>query len=385
MLTRLRITTNNMNKRTRILQMPVRNAKGGITQYALRNWEHIDRDRFVFDWVTLDKELSFERELVEQGCRVYHLSCRQEDDEARFRAEIEEILSNSYDAIHLHTSFWRGFLAEELAIKANVPRIIVHVHSTGVDDADRMEREKLLAAHDEWKARFNTGLATHFAACSELAADFLFGPQIPKERIAILKNAIDAQEFSYNEETRTDVRSKMGLEDKFVILQPARLVYQKNQSFILMVFNELSELLPNAVLLLAGDGNLRDELEQEAAELGVSGKVMFLGFRSDVSNLLQAADVFVMPSRFEGLGIAAIEAQCSGVFCVLSENVPEEAVVSDNAMQLRLDVGLWRDEILKIAHNGYHRRDRSAEVAAAGYSIKEQIKVLERIYSGEGL
>ena len=115
-------------KRKKVLQMPVRNAKGGITQYALRNWGHIVKSRFLFDWVTLDKELSFEPELIGQGCGVHHLSCRQEDDEARFRAEMEAILANGYDAIHLHTSYWRGFLAEELAIIANVPRIIVHAH-----------------------------------------------------------------------------------------------------------------------------------------------------------------------------------------------------------------------------------------------------------------
>ena len=372
-----------MDKSIKILQMPIRNAKGGITQYALRNWERIDKSRFAFDWVTLDKELSFEHELLGQGCRVFHLSCRQEDDEPRFRAEMETIFSRGYDAIHLHTGFWRGFIADELAIKANVPKIIVHAHSTGIDVADRMERDKLLKAHNEWKAKFNTSLATKFAACSLTAAEFLFSPRIPKERIKVLKNAIYAQEFAYNEEMRTNVRLKMGLEDKFAILQLARLVYQKNQSFTLLVFKELSELLPNAVLLFAGDGNLRDELEQESAELGISDRVIFLGFHGDIPSLLQAADVFVMPSRFEGLGIAAIEAQCSGVFCLLSENVPEEAIISNNAMRLRLDAGLWCNEILKIARNGYRRRDRSAEVAAAGYSIKEQIKVLERIYAGE--
>jgi len=123
-------------KKTRVLQMPVRNAKGGITQYAIRNWEHIDKSRFLFDWVTLDEELSFERDLIEQGCKVHHLSCRQEDDEKRFSGEMEAIFSNGYDAIHLHTSYWRGFLAEELAIKKGVPRIIVHAHSTGIDITD---------------------------------------------------------------------------------------------------------------------------------------------------------------------------------------------------------------------------------------------------------
>jgi glycosyltransferase involved in cell wall biosynthesis len=363
--------------------MPVRNAKGGITQYALRNWEYIDKSRFLFDWVTLDKELSFEPELVRQGCNVHYLSCRQEEDESRFRVEMEAILECGYDAVHLHTSYWRGFLAEELAIDANVPRIIVHAHSTGIDVSDVLERTRLLDAHNAWKARFNEALATHFTACSSPAAEFLFGAQIPMERVVILKNAIDTGKFAYNAKTRAETRSRMGLDGEFVILQPARMVYQKNHSFMLGVFAEASRQLPNAVLLLAGDGDLRDALVKEAGDLRIANRVRFLGFRDDIQELLQAADLLVMPSLFEGLTIAAIEAQCSGVYCLLSDQMAEETVVSGNAVRLPLDTALWRDAIVLLAREGYERRDRSSEVAAAGYSMKEQVKVLERIYAGE--
>ena len=370
-------------KKIKILQMPIRNARGGITQYALRNWEHIDKSRFLFDWVTLDKELSFEPELARQGCQVYHLSYRQEDDEARFRAEMEAILANGYDAIHLHTSYWRGFLAEELAVKAYVPRIIVHAHSTGIDNSDTEERLRLLDDHNVWKAKFSPELATHFAACSVPAAEFMFGPQIPKNRVFILKNAINTVKFSFNAKRRAEIRSQMGLDGKFVILQPARLEYQKNHAFTLNVFAEASRLISNAVLLLAGNGNLRAALEKEARNLGIADRVHFLGFRDDIPELLHVADLLVLPSRFEGLGIAAIEAQCSGVWCLLSEYIPEEAVVSNNAVRLPLDEMVWREAIIRLAREGYERRDRSADIAAAGYSLKEQIKVLEKIYAGE--
>jgi len=363
--------------------MPIRNAKGGVTQYALRNWEHIDKRRFLFDWVTLDKELSFEPELASQGCKVHHLSCRQEDDKALFCAEMETILSTGYDAIHLHTSYWRGYLAEELAVKAKVTRIIVHAHSTGIDIPDAAQREKLLVAHHEWKARFNIDLATHFTACSTKAAEFLFGPQIPNERVTILKNAINIEAFAFNPRSRSDTRLRMGLEGKFVILQPARLEYQKNHSFMLNVFADVSKINPNAVLLLAGDGKLRSALEKEAEDLRIADRVHLLGFRGDIPELLQATDLLVMPSRFEGLTIAAIEAQCSGVWCLLSDQMAEETIVSNNAARLPLEEAVWRDVIVKFAREGYERRDRSEEIAAAGYSLKEQIKVMEKIYAGE--
>ena len=349
----------------KVLQMPIRNAKGGITQYALRNWEYIDKKRYQFDWVTLDKELSFKPELTRQGCKVHHLSCRQEDNEAQFRVEMESILARGYDAIHLHTSYWRGFLAEELAIAANLPGIIVHAHSTGIDISDPVERAKRSEAHRMWKEKFSMELATHFAACSTPAAEFLFGTQIHKERIIILKNAIDTTRFAYNEKTRTCVRSQLGLSDLLVILQPARLEYQKNHSFMLGAFSEVIKSLPGSVLLLAGDGSLRDTLEKETSELGIAGKVRFLGYREDIPELLQAADILVMPSLFEGLTIAAIEAQCSGVYCLLSEHMADETVITSNAVRLPLDKALWRDEIVRLARDGYKRCDRSADVAVA--------------------
>jgi len=174
------------------------------------------------------------------------------------------------------------------------------------------------------------------------------------------------------------------LDGNFVILQPARLVYQKNHSFMLNVFAKVSDILPNAVLLPAGDGDLRGILEKEAEKLGIADKVRFLGFRDDIAELLQAADLLVMPSRFEGLTIAAVEAQCSGIWCLFSDRLAEETIVTGNAAMLPLDTTLWRDEIVRLAREGYERRDRSAGVATAGYSLREQIKVLERIYTGEG-
>ena len=367
----------------KVLQMPVRDAMGGITQYALRNWEFIDKTQFVFDWVTLDDELRFERDLIEQGCKVFHLSCRQEDDELRFRSEMDEILTCGYDAVHLHTSYWRGFLAEELAVKAGLPRIIVHAHSTGIDMMDDSERGRLFDVHNGWKAGFSAELATHFAACSHAAADFLFGPQIPKERITILRNAIETERFAYNTKLRADIRSRMGLSDEFVILQPGRFEYQKNHSFMLRAFFGMLEEVPGALLFLAGDGSLRGKMENKVADLQIANRVRFLGYCDDIPTVLQAADLVVMPSLFEGLSIAAIEAQCSGVWCLLSDQVSVETILSNNAVRLPLDETVWRNAIVKIAREGYERRDSSADVAAMGYSLKEQIKVLERIYAGE--
>lgn len=359
--------------------MPIRNAKGGITQFALRNWGHIDRSRFVFDWVTLDDMLSFEDELVAQGCKVFHLSCRQEDDEARFREEMEAILARGYDAVHLHTSFWRGFLVEELAVAAGVPRIIVHAHSTGIDVADPARRGELLKRHDEWKARFYTGLATHYAACSREAADFLFGEQIPREQILILKDAFDISQFTYKENTRNKMRHELGINNKSVLLQTGRLEYQKNYAFTIELFKEFLKQNGNAALLVAGDGSLRGELEEAAQD--ISGSVRFLGYRSDIPDLLQAADVFLQPSLFEGYSIATMEAVASGLACLASDRVPASDLISLGGGNLPLDMGMWLGKLNEAA--AHRKRDLAAadRLRILGYDIREQIKVLEKVYA----
>lgn len=366
------------NKKIKILQMPIRNAKGGITQYALRNWEYIDKTRFCFDWVTLDKELRFEKDLLAQGCTVHHLSCRQEDNESVFRAEMENIFARGYDAVHLHTSYWRGFLAEELAIKSKIPIIIVHAHSTGIDIADKTERERLLVAHNDWKSSFNADLATHFTACSDLAADFLFGTQIPKECIQILRNAINTNLFVYNENIRNRMRKTMSLENRFVLLHSGRLEYQKNFGFTIDVFSEYLKINPNAVLLIVGEGSLRSELEEAAHPL--ADKVRFLGFRSDIPDLLQAADVFLQPSLFEGFSIASVEAQCSGISWLVSENVPQAALPYAKT-SLPLIKQRWIDMLIKTEQNLTRNIQAAKQLYELGWDLNTQIKIIENMYT----
>jgi len=366
-------------KATKILQMPIRNAKGGITQYALNNWANIDKTRFRFDWVTLDARLDFEDELVAEGCVVHHLSCRQEDDESKFMAEMRAIFAHGYDVVHLHTSFWRGFLAEELAIEAGIKRIIVHAHSSGIDNPDETERAKLFKAHNEWKSRFHTGLATHFAACSSVAGDFLFGMQIPNDKIILLPNAVDTDKFAFKPHVRREMRDAMGLDGKFVILMPARLEFQKNHRFALDFFVKLLARVPNAILLLAGEGKLRCDIEAQISNLGIGDNVHMLGFRNDIDRLLQAADVMIAPSLFEGFAMSMIESYCSGC-CCYCYCVPKEATLLSNIFRLNLIEEDWVRALADIAKVGYERVDRSAEVAAAGFSLKRQIGELEKIY-----
>jgi glycosyltransferase involved in cell wall biosynthesis len=369
----------------KVLQFPIRNTGSGMTQYMLNNWEYIDKSRFSFDFATCDQELDFEGELKAQGCRVHHLSCYAEADHERFCKEFNDIFNDGkYEAVHLHTGYWKSFVVEELAMGCGVPKVIVHSHNTGLGGAAvGIDRDKATAWHKQKKTEFSTELATHFCACSVDAADWLFGPQIPRERICILNNAIDVGKFSYKPEIRAEYRKKLGLDGCFAIGHVGRFEYQKNHDFLLDAFHETRKTIANAKLILIGVGELMDEVKAKADKFGLSENILFLGKRTDVDALYQAMDVFVLTSRFEGLAITLIEAQAAGLPIVTTTMAMPENAITDSIVGLPFDVSAWRNELVKIAYEGRERRDCSAAVAAAGYSLKEQIKVIERLYAGE--
>ncbi|HAN43805.1 MAG TPA: hypothetical protein DCP97_00290, partial [Ruminococcaceae bacterium] len=241
-----------MDKKFKVLQFPIANAKGGVTQYALNNWQYINKDKFQFDFATLSKKLDFADDLAAQGCKIHYISCYAEENKSQFVTEVDKALSEGYDAVHIHTSYWKSFLVEELAVKHKIPKIIVHSHSTMVDILDDNKRASAVELHERQKKNFSADLATHFCACSQAAADWLFGEQIPKDKIKILNNAINVDDFSYNPIIRKEYRRKLGVDNCFVLGNIGRFVYQKNHDFLIDVFNEAAAAIPNAKLLLVG-------------------------------------------------------------------------------------------------------------------------------------
>jgi glycosyltransferase involved in cell wall biosynthesis len=371
-------------KKIKVLQFPAGLPTGGKTRYMLENWNVIDKNRFQFDFATFLPKLAYEEDLKRQGCEVHHFSCYAEDDRERFAAEFNAALDAGYDAIHLHTGYWHDFACEEIAIKRNVPIIAVHAHNNRPNvERGSFSFEEALEAHERKREEFCPELATHFLACSRAAADFLYGSQIPKEKIQIMNNAIELGRYAYNPETREKKRNALGIVHSFAVGHVGRFAYQKNHDFLIEAFADAAKELPNAVLLLIGEGELREGIEGKANALGLKGKVRFLGGRGDVAELYQAMDIFVLPSRFEGLPIAMIEAQTSGLKCLAADTITDEARITDNLRFLPIEPQTWSDAIVEAANSAFERRDCSAQVAAAGYSITEQIKILERIYAGE--
>ncbi len=377
--------TLRVNNKIKVLQFPIAASKGGITRYVLKNWQYIDKSRFQFDFATMSRTLDFASELEKDGCRIHYISCYAEENAEKFDAEFKEILENGkYDIVHLHTKQWKSFRVEKLAKEAGVPKIIVHSHSTGIDTVDEKKRQAEIELHCKIKDELTEDIATDFWACSRLAASFLFGDKISSDRIKIMNNAIEPERYCYDEDVRQEVRKEFEIEDRFVVGHVGRFAYQKNHMFLIKIFAELCKKKKEAVLLLVGDGELRSAVYQQAADLHIENKVIFAGKRDDVDRLLQAMDIFCFPSWFEGMPITLIEVQAADLACLYSETITDEIELTDRIYRLPLQQEVWVRNILNLSKE-YKRRSRMSEMSQKGYSIREQIKNIEKEYRGGAL
>lgn len=372
-------------KKIRILQFPIANSNGGITHYALNNWKWMNKDQFECDFATMSKKLDFADEIIAMGSKIHYISCYAEENPEQFKEEFRDILKQGYDVVHIHTKQWKGFLVENLCREANVPRVIVHAHNAGVDIEDNQKRQVEIDKHEAIKKKIDDSLATDFWACSWLAADFIFGDQITKNKIVIMHNAIELDKFAYSQKIRDEYRKRYGLENSFVIGHAGRFEYQKNHEFLIDVFDILSRTIDSAKLVLLGDGRLISKIKQKVKKLELEDKILFLGNRTDINNWYQVMDVFCLPSWFEGLPIVLVEAQASGLPCVISENITEEVRIIQELVRLPLDKSQWVQQIIKYleCNNRKDRKKKQKLMTDAGYDIRHQIKIVEQYYKAE--
>lgn len=367
----------------KVIHFTIANSGGGITKYILRLWKYIDRNKFQFDFVTMSKTLDFAEELEKEGCKIYYLTTYAEDDREQFEREVRNILKDGeYDVMYLHTSWWRGFVLEEIGKEVGIPKIIVHSHNTNVHIRENQSREEAINLHYQQREFLSEDIATDFLACSTEAADWLYDNKINKEKIQIIPYAIELEEYQFDLQIREEYRKKLSIKDEFVIGHVGRFAFQKNHDFLIEVFKEIVKINDNVKLLLIGIGELEDTIKDKVNNLGLQDKVIFTGKREDINCLMQAMDLFVFPSRFEGFGIVLIEAQAAGLKCIVSEEIPPIAFLTENIEALSFDVLLWRDKILKYM-SGYPRKNMTEILEDKGFGMKGHIKKIEKILENE--
>lgn len=364
----------------RILQAFVANDKGGLTGYICQNYRFIDRNKVQFDFLTFeDGKLDFEDEFIDMGARFYHIS--RPSHPISYAKSLKDILNQTeYAAVHFNMSY-ANFIPLIIARWIGAKRIIMHSHSTAIDDRRDGIRFAKIIIHKLGRYLMNY-MADEYLACSSLAAQWMYPASIlQSKRYHMAKNAIDVSKYNYNPHVRADIRRKLKIsDDTFVIGHVGRFTYQKNHEFLIDIFKQVHDKLNNSLLLLIGEGPEENQMKEKVASLELASRVLFLGRRNDVPKLFQAMDCFVLPSRFEGLGIVGIEAQSSGLQCIFSDVVPREVDVVGKSIFLSLEhSGQWVSEILKISSLN-NRKNTEAQVDAAGYNIHSEIKKIESLY-----
>ena len=222
---------------------------------------------------------------------------------------------------------------------------------------------------------------TDYFACSHLAARWKFPtPIIKSEKYTVLKNAVDTRVMRYDSALREQTRRELGVENRLVIGHVGRFSQQKNHRYLLEIFAALLKKEPSARLLLAGEGVLLDETLAYAEELGVAERVTYLGIRRDIPALMNAFDVFLLPSFFEGLPVVGIEAQATGLPVVTSTGVTKELPLEDLATYLPLEESpeTWAQQVLDSAK--LPRQDTTARMVETGYDVQVAARIMQEKY-----
>ena len=287
------------------------------------------------------------------------------------------LMTKTYDVVHIHSGSMSVLAyAAKASSECGVGSIIVHSHCTGLGNSLKYRLTKTYMAY-----LFNR-FPTRFCACSKDAGERMFPTSIVRERLQIIRNGIELERFRYNESVRKSYRKRLGVDDDTLVLgHVGRFSLQKNQMFDLELMRCLKRKSLKCKLILIGDGELKKELLNQVDLMGLGQDILFQGVVTNVQDYLQAMDVFILPSLFEGLGIVGVEAQAAGLPTIVSEYVPKELQLTDHIWFEPLNsVEKWVERIRTIAD---HSRTYMSDIEILrdkGYSIEQTASDVRDLY-----
>lgn len=369
----------------RVLHVLGNTQLGGAESRVMDLYRHMDRERVRFDFlVHTEKEGHFDKEIKELGGQIFCVPRFRLYNFFSYRKAVKNFFEGhrEFQAVQGHITSTASIYLP-IAKKAGIPVTIAHARSAGVDKGIKGKMTR-------WMRRNLSKKADYLFTCSELAGISVFGEKAVREgKTIFIPNAIDCRLFAYNEKKRMELRRKLGIEDKYVIGHVGRFHYAKNHEYLLHIFAELckkeklNEDLKNKksfVLLLLGEGSGMEGARALAEELGIADRVYFLGNRDNIYDYYQAMDYFVYPSRYEGLPGTMVEAQASGLKCVMSDTICREVAVTElvHTMDIRADAALWADYIRETAD--YQRKSHVEEMQKAGFDVNRQAERMMAFY-----
>lgn len=355
----------------RILHVVTYMGRGGLETMIMNYYRRMDREQVQFDFLThRDFRADYDDEIEALGGRIFHLPrlvpwsrSYQKALDAFFKGHPE------YRIVHVHQDCLSSVILKA-AQNNGVPVRIAHSHNASQD-------KNLKYILKLYYKRLIPEYATELFACGKAAGDWMFGGAPYR----LISNAIDAARYAYDPQHAAEMKAGFGLApDSFVIGHVGRFSQVKNHAFLLDIFAKIKEEEAKAVLLLVGDGELRKAMESKAESLGLEKSVCFAGVRSDVPELMQAMNVFVFPSLYEGLPVSLVEAQAAGLPCLISEQIPDACMLTELVQKLPLQAGAekWAQAALQSREN--ERADMTACMVKCGFDIGSNAAWLQEYY-----
>jgi glycosyltransferase involved in cell wall biosynthesis len=360
----------------RILHVVVNMNRGGAETLIMNLYRNIDRSKVQFDFLTC-KEGVFDSEIIEMGGKVHKIPYISDVGHFNYLNELKKFFlsNNQYKIVHSHMDKISG-LVLVTARKAGIPVRISHSHST------RSEGGFSVKCYKWYAGKFLLPNATDLLACSNKAAKWLF--RNSAKQVLILKNGIECERFRFSPNIRNKVREKLKItDDCLVIGHVGRFSHPKNHQFLIEIFNEVIKVRQDSKLILVGDGPLLSHVKNKVTEYNLTDKVEFLGVRGDVDQLLQAFDLFLFPSLYEGLPVTLIEAQGAGLPCLIADSITQEVDMGLNLVEFfpLSNKEVWIEKIKNIEEGKMQRNLSVSALSKKGYDIKGTSKQLVEFYN----
>lgn len=384
-----------MGEAVRVLHVLGNTNLGGAESRIMDLYRHTDRNRVQFDFLVHSGEEGFyEKEIRELGGRIFRVPRFRIYNYFSYRKALKEFFQE-----HHEFALVQGHMTSTAAIylpiakKAGVKKTAAHARSAGVDKGLKGTMTRFLRRNLADKADY-------LFTCSELAGISVYGEKAVREgKTIFIPNAIDCAGFTFDPEKRKKMREELGLTDAIIIGHVGRFHYAKNHEYLLRVFAELCRMSAGAGdstaetgadqkyhLILLGEGPLMEDTRKLAEELGVADRVHFLGNHKNIADYYQAMDYFVYPSRYEGMPGTIVEAQASGLPCLMSDTICREVIVTElvETMSIEKEPKVWAEELQRridaLVSKQENREKYAAKMAATGFDVQAQAERMMRFY-----
>ena len=354
------------------------NSNSGVSSVVMNYYSHIDKSKIQMDFLLYEEPGQKILNCLEKSkSKVYELGHPVKIGIANYQSAVADFFKehqNEYQIVHVHIPN-AAFVILKYAKKYGVKTRIIHSHnSRGADNAVKKFRNYVL---NKWGIQY----ANQYYACSKSTGEYLYGKKQLKE-LVIINNAINLEKYQYNQESRRKIRKELGIEDELVIGHIGRFSKQKNHMFLIEIANQLKKGNVNFKLVLLGDGELTDIIKKQVDILGLNKEVIFIGVTRNAKEYMDAMDIFVLPSLYEGLPCVCVEAQTNKLPCLVSDSVTREAALNDKMHFLKIDnESEWVEKILEYDIQKIRiQREDDASVELKDYDIVLQAKILEERY-----